>query len=426
VNEIPLRERIVAALQSGEEHQRAEGILLSDWTLAAVKQREEERRRKAQAEPAPVALQPGEEYQRAEGILLSDWTLAAVKQREEDRRRHEREEKQRAKETFVSDSLITFKQKEEERREKQKEEKQRAEEPPLIDPILAAMKQKEEERRKEELAAEAAVVTVRQAEIAEAKIVDEQAEAARRAKDAWREREEAEPVLRAVENTLERERKETRAVPKSGIVRSRGTARMIRGVLSTLTTVAIAGAIGFGAGVYATPPDKADEFRALVNSKVDEINGLIQRERAAIEPKAKAPSQAAAPIAPEVAPKEIQSAVPAQPAAEAPAADTTGREYMPDNNAIRPSVSPTESSDSPPTPAPSAEPVAPATSATPATPTNAENVEQPKPVAKKAPVAKPHPKPPVKKPKPKPKPAEHHPKAAPAEQVPAAEEPAQQ
>ena len=42
------------------------------------------------------------------------------------------------------------------------------------------------------------------------------------------------------------------------------------GVLSTLTTVAIAGAIGFGAGVYATPPDKADEFRALVNSKVDE------------------------------------------------------------------------------------------------------------------------------------------------------------
>ena len=57
--------------------------------------------------------------------------------------------------------------------------------------------------------------------------MDEQAEAARRAKDAWREREEAEPVLRAVENTLERERKETRAVPKSGIVRSRGTARMI-------------------------------------------------------------------------------------------------------------------------------------------------------------------------------------------------------
>jgi hypothetical protein len=174
---------------------------------------------------------------------------------------------------------------------------------------------------------------------------------------------------------------------------------MARGILSTLTTVAISGAVGFGAGVYATPPDKADAFRALVNSELEEINSLLHRERAAIEPEAKAPSQAAARIAPEVAPNEIQSAVPAQPAAEAPAADTTGREYMPDNNAIRPSVSPTESSDSPPTPAPSAEPVAPATSATPATPTNAENVEQPKP-------------------------AEHHPDAAPAAQTPPAAAPA--
>ena len=429
MKDIPLRERIVAALNrelNREENHRAKEILLSDWTLAAVHQREEERRRKAQAEPAPGALQPREENQRREAILLSDWSLAAVKQREEDRRRHEREEKQRAKATFVSHSLITFKQKEEERREKQKEGRQRAEEPPLIDPILAAMiqKEKEEERRKEELAAEATVVPIKLSEIAEAKIVDEQAEAGRPAKDDWRGRREAQSVLPALEDGGQRERKKTRAVPKSEIVRSRGTARMIRGVLSTLTTVAIASVIGFGAGVYATPPDKADEFRALVNSKLDEINGLMNRERAAIDPKAKAPSEAEAPTAPEAAPKEIQSAVPAEPAAEAPAADTTGQEYMPDNNAIRPSVSPTESSDSPP--APSAEPVAPATSATPATPTNAENVEQPKPAAKKAPVAKPHPKPPVKKPKPKPKPAEHHPKAAPAEQEPAAEEPAQQ
>jgi hypothetical protein len=193
-----------------------------------------------------------------------------------------------------------------------------------------------------------------------------------------------------------------------------------------LITAAISGAIGFGAGVYATPPDKADEFRALVNSKLDEINGLMHRERAAIEPKAKAPSQAAAPIAPEAVPKETQSAVPTQPAAEAPAADAEGQKDMPDSNAAPPSAGPAESSNSQPTPAPSAEPVAPVTSATPATPTNAENVEQPKLVAKKAPLAKPHPKPPVKKPKPKPKPAEHRPKAAPAEQAPAAEEPAQQ
>ena len=89
---------------------------------------------------------------------------------------------------------------------------------------------------------------------------------------------------------------------------------MARRSLSTLITAAISGAIGFGVGVYATPPDKADEFRALVNSKLDEINGLgpttMHRERAAIEPKAKAPSEAGASTAPEPAPKEIQSAVP--------------------------------------------------------------------------------------------------------------------
>ncbi|MGA3061996.1 MAG: hypothetical protein ABSD90_02075 [Methylocystis sp.] len=418
-------ERAPIALKPREENQRGEGILLSDWTLAAVKQREEERRRKAQAERAPIALKPREENQRGEGILLSDWTLAAVKQREEERRRNEREEKQRGKEIFVSDSIITFKRKEEERREKQKEEKHRAEEPPLIDSVLAAVKQKEEERRKKKQAAEAAVITMKQAEVAEARIVDEQAEADRRTKDEWRERDEAETVLRAVEDRRQRKRKETRAVPKSGIVRSRGTARTIRGILLTLATVAIAGAIGFGAGVYATPPDKADEFRALVNSKLDEIKGLMHHERAAIEPKAKGPTQAAAPTEPEVVPKEIQSAVPAQSETEAPATDATGQKDLLDNNAIRPSVSPTESSNSqsPLAPAPSAEPVVPFMSATPP---KTENFEQAKPVAKKAPVTKPQPKAPVKKPKPKPKPAEHHPKVAPAEQTPAAEEPAQQ
>src|SRR5208282_3234383 len=157
---------------------------------------------------------------------------------------------------------------------------------------------------------------------------------------------------------------------------------MARGILSTLITVAISGAIGFGAGVYTTPPDKADEFRALVNSKLDEIGALIQRERAAIEPKAKTPTHAETPVEPVVAPKETQSAVPAQPATEAPAADATGQKDMPDNNAMTPSPSPAENSNSPSTPAPSAESAAPVMSATPS---NAEDVEQAKPVTNEAP-----------------------------------------
>jgi hypothetical protein len=244
VKEIPLRERIVAAAKPREENQRAEEILSSDWTLAAVKQREEERRRKEQVEPSPVALKPTEENWRAIESLVSDWNVA--------------------------------------------------------------FRQKEEERRRKEQAAEAALVALKQGRAAEAKVVHEQAEAARRAKDEWGERKEAKTVLRAaVEDSLQRERKETRAVPKSGIVHSGGTARTNRGILSTLITAAISGAIGFGAGVYATPPDKADEFRALVNSKLDEINGLINGEWAAIEPKAKAPTPAETPTEAGVPPKKF-------------------------------------------------------------------------------------------------------------------------
>ncbi len=365
MKEIPLRERIVAAAKPREENQRGEEILSSDWTLAAVKQREEERRRKEQVEPSPVALKPTEENWRAIESLVSDWNVV--------------------------------------------------------------FRQKEEERRRKEQAAEAALVALKQGRAAEAKVVHEEAEAARRAKDEWGERKEAKPVLRAVEDSLQRERNETRAVPKSGIVHSGGTARTNRGILSTLITAAISGAIGFGAGVYITPPDKADEFRVLVNSKLDEIKGLMHRERAVIEPKAKGPTQEAAPTEPEVAPIEIQSVIPAQSETEAPATDATGQKDMPDNNAIRPSVSPTESSNSqsPFAPAPSAEPVVPFMSATPP---KTENFEQAKPVAKKVPVAKPQPKVPVKKPKPKPKPkpAEHRPQAEPAEPTPPAEPPAQQ
>ena len=54
---------------------------------------------------------------------------------------------------------------------------------------------------------------------------------------------------------------------------------MARRILSTLITIAIWGAMGFGVGVYATPPDKANEFRAFVNNRLDEINGLIHRQQ---------------------------------------------------------------------------------------------------------------------------------------------------
>ena len=39
---------------------------------------------------------------------------------------------------------------------------------------------------------------------------------------------------------------------------------MARGISSIVTTAVVAGAIGFGAGVYFVPNEKADQFRAMV------------------------------------------------------------------------------------------------------------------------------------------------------------------
>lgn len=54
-------------------------ILLSDWTLAALKQRVEERRRKQQNEAAPVP--PNREVRRGNETLRSDWAIGALQKR---------------------------------------------------------------------------------------------------------------------------------------------------------------------------------------------------------------------------------------------------------------------------------------------------------------------------------------------------------
>ena len=83
-------------------------ILLSDWTLAAFKQREEERRRKEREEAARVTTK--EETPRSSEASRPDWTvaalqkrfaaleerLAALEQREEERHRKEQAEAARA------------------------------------------------------------------------------------------------------------------------------------------------------------------------------------------------------------------------------------------------------------------------------------------------------------------------------------------
>jgi hypothetical protein len=49
-----------------------------------------------------------------------------------------------------------------------------------------------------------------------------------------------------------------------------------RGISSIMTTAVVAGAIGFGAGVYLVPNEKADQLRAMANEKADQFRAMVQ------------------------------------------------------------------------------------------------------------------------------------------------------
>jgi hypothetical protein len=51
---------------------------------------------------------------------------------------------------------------------------------------------------------------------------------------------------------------------------------MARGISSIVTTAVVAGAIGFGAGVYLVPNEKADQLRAMANEKADQFRAMVQ------------------------------------------------------------------------------------------------------------------------------------------------------
>ena len=50
---------------------------------------------------------------------------------------------------------------------------------------------------------------------------------------------------------------------------------MARGISSIVTTAVVAGAIGFGAGVYLVPNEKADQFRTMANEKANQSRAMV-------------------------------------------------------------------------------------------------------------------------------------------------------
>lgn len=55
---------------------------------------------------------------------------------------------------------------------------------------------------------------------------------------------------------------------------------MARGISSIVRTAVVAGAIGFGAGVYLVPNEKADQFRAIVQGGLGAIDRFVHSDKA--------------------------------------------------------------------------------------------------------------------------------------------------
>lgn len=187
----------------------------------------------------------------------------------------------------------------------------------------------------------------------------------------------------------------------------------MRGLFSTLIIMLIAGAIGFGVGVYVTPPDEAVQFHNYVNEKLDQIKQAIHSAKAgksdappAEKPQANAPAE----------PESVKEATP-EPAPP----PRTGSNFDCDptdpkcaglgggpSEAAAPVAAPSETVAEPTVPAPAPSSAGETTSVTtgaaaptadtpPATTAPAETAAKPAVATTAA-------KPPVKKPKPKPKP----------------------
>jgi hypothetical protein len=135
---------------------------------------------------------------------------------------------------------------------------------------------------------------------------------------------------------------------------------MARGISSIVTTAVVAGAIGFGAGVYFVPNEKADQFRAMVQGGLGAIYQVVHSDKANPDSHPSESSQTKAPA--ETSRTEAQPDIPggSQPGADAKCdpGDSTCRgglpvgaaapQGIPDRDVAAPSSSPPEHKDDQP------------------------------------------------------------------------------
>jgi hypothetical protein len=93
---------------------------------------------------------------------------------------------------------------------------------------------------------------------------------------------------------------------------------MARGFFSIVTTAVVAGAMGFGAGVYFVPNEKADQFRAMVHDGLGVISRVAFSKKANPEsqPLESSGTQPAGEASPAEAQPDVSTA--AQPGTDTP------------------------------------------------------------------------------------------------------------
>ena len=219
--------------------------LLSDWTLAAIKQREEERRReenlrgREQVDAAPFA--PAEALPRDNETLRSEWTIAALQKRF----------------AALEQRLAAVEQREEERRRSER--------------VEAAARARREEEQEQVVLSAANDVAPDQSH----------AQQPQYAQAAF-EPSEAGTILHAHEQVFEQKAREI--VRDSEGYKSRSEVRPARSrgtiayrFVSVVITALIAAAIGFGIAIFTVPIEKATQFHTSVNRALDGLHSLQKK-----------------------------------------------------------------------------------------------------------------------------------------------------
>jgi hypothetical protein len=224
--------------------------LLSDWTLVAFKQREEERRReenrrgRAQVDAAPFA--PAEAPPRENETLRSEWTIAALQKRF----------------AALEQRLAAVEQREEERRRSER--------------VEAAARARREEEQEQVVLGAANDVAPGQSHAHQHEI--EQAQYAQ----AAFEPPEAGTILHAHDQVFEQNAPEivrdTQGYESRLEVRpARRRGTIVYRFVSVVITALIAATIGFGIAIFTVPIEKATQFHTSVNRALDGLHSLQKK-----------------------------------------------------------------------------------------------------------------------------------------------------